>query len=365
MPGKLAGCYLGHMTGNLKYPAIALLLVLTTFLLYHGIASEEAVSAGNTDIIDSGNINNASPAAQTLSPINSNVDETESPSNTPSPDTALPADDNYSTEGWGVIKIEAPQARQLSKGGESIIVAVLDTGIDEDSKDLAERVIARINFTNSPTSDDLYGHGTHMAGIIATIAPQCQLMNVKVADDTGNCQAAVVARGITWAVDHGAEVINISLCTESSADLEQAINYAWSQGAVIVAAAGNEGQSAPTYPACYVRCLSVAAIDVNNSLALLSNHGDWVDVAAPGAKIYSTLPQNEYGYKSGTSSAAAHVSGVAALVFNMATDTNSNGTVNDEVREAMENSCSLVSADGVGKGCINALNAITGALASG
>jgi len=365
MPGKLAGCYLVRMIGNLKSPAIALLLVLTTFLIYHGISAEEAVSAGNSDIIQSANTNNASPAAQTLSHTNSNAGDTESPSYTPSPNTVQPADDNYSTEGWGLIKIEAPRARQLSKGGDSIIVAVLDTGIDEDSKDLAERVIAQVNFTNSPTSDDLYGHGTHMAGIIATIAPQCQLMNVKVADDTGKCQASVVARGIAWAVDHGAEVINISLCTESSADLEQAINYAWSQGAVIVAAVGNEGKSAPTYPACYTSCLSVAAIDGNDSLALLSNHGDWVDVAAPGAKIYSTLPQNEYGYKSGTSPAAAHVSGVAALVFNVATDTNGNGTVNDEVREVMENSCSFISADGTGKGCINALNAITEALASG
>lgn len=365
MSGKLSGCYLRYMKGKVKYPAIALLLVLTTFLMYHGIVAEEAASAGNSDIIQGANTNNASSAAQTLSPTNSNDGDIELPSYTPLPETIQPAYDNYTTEGWGVIKIEAPQAWQLSKGGESIIVAVLDTGIDEDSKDLAERVIAQVNFTNSPTSDDLYGHGTHMAGIIATIAPQCQLMNVKVADDTGKCQASVVARGITWAVDHGAEVINISLCTESSADLEQAINYAWSQGAVIVAAAGNEGQSAPTYPACYTSCLAVAAIDEFNSLALLSNHGDWVDVSAPGAKIYSTLPQNEYGYKSGTSPAAAHVSGAAALVFNVATDTNGNGTVNDEVREAIENSCSLVSADGVGEGCINALNAITGALASG
>ena len=276
-----------------------------------------------------------------------------------SPKTVSSSTDSYPAQRWGVAKIEAAQAWQIAKEGESIIVAVLDTGIDGDNQDLAGRVVAEVNFTNSPTSDDLYGHGTHMAGTIAAIAPECQLMNVKVADDIGRCQASVVAKGIVWAVDHGAQVINISLCPESSPDLEEAVNYAWSQGAVIVAAAGNFGGSTQVYPACYANCLAVAATDEDDSLALLSNHGDWVDVAAPGFNIYSELPQDEYGYKSGTSSAAAHVSGVAALVFTVAEDTNGNGITNDEVRQAIENSCSPVGADGVGKGRINALEAVT------
>jgi subtilisin family serine protease len=99
-------------------------------------------------------------------------------------------------------------------------------------------------------------------------------------------------------------------------------------------------------------------------LALLSNHGDWVDMAAPGFKIYSELPQDEYGYKSGTSSAAAHVSGVAALVFTVAEDSNGNGITNDEVRQAIENSCSPIGADGVGKGRINALQAVIETISS-
>jgi len=82
-------------------------------------------------------------------------------------------------------------------------------------------------------------------------------------------------------------------------------------------------------------------------------------MAAPGFNIYSELPQDEYGYKSGTSSAAAHVSGVAALVFTVAEDTNGNGLINDEVRQAIEDSCSSIGADGVGKGRINALEAVT------
>jgi thermitase len=189
-------------------------------------------------------------------------------------------------------------------------------------------------------------------------------MNVKVCDDVGRCEASTAAEGIIWAVNHGARVINISFCVESSPDLEEAINYAWSQGCVIVAAAGNEGKSTPAYPACYANCFAVAATNANDSLALLSNHGDWVDVAAPGFKIYSTFPQNEYGYRSGTSSSAAYVSGVAALVFSVAKDTNGNGVINDEVREAIESSCSPVSAAEVGEGCISAFKAVTKAISS-
>jgi thermitase len=238
-------------------------------------------------------------------------------------------------------------------------VAVLDTGISKDNQDLAARVVAEVNFTNSPTSDDLYGHGTHMAGTIAAIAPECQLMNVKVADDMGRCEPSVVARGIIWAVDHGAKVINLSLSMTASPNLEEAVKYAWSQGAILIAAAGNKGTSEPSYPAYYDNCLAVAGTNENNFLALLSSYGDWVDLAAPGFNIYSELPHNQYGYKTGTSAAAAHVSGIAALVFSVAEDTNGNGAVNDEVRWDIENSCTPIAADGMGQGLVSAFQAVT------
>jgi len=281
-----------------------------------------------------------------------------------SPKTTYPSDDIYIAQRWGVNKIEAPQAWHIAEGNRSIIVAVLDTGIDGDNQDLADKLVAEVNFSDSPTSDDLYGHGTHMAGTIAAVAPECQLMNVKVADDAGGCEPSVVAEGIIWAVDHGAQVINLSLCTESSPDLEEAVHYAWSRGSVIIAAAGNVGTSTPAYPAYYANCLAVAGTDENDSLALLSNHGDWVDMAAPGFNIYSELPQDQYGYKTGTSSAVAHVSGVAALVFSVAEDTNGNGMINDEVRQAIENSCSPIGAEGVGKGRINAYEAVAETISS-
>jgi len=272
--------------------------------------------------------------------------------------TAYSVDDDYLADRWGINKIEAPQAWEITRGDKSIIVAVLDTGIDKDNQDLGDRVVAEVNFSNSPTSDDLYGHGTHMAGTVAAVAPGCRLMNVKVADDTGKCEPSVVATGVVWAVDHGAEIINLSLAMGGSADLEEAVSYAWNHGALIVAAAGNKGTAKPSYPAYYESCLAVAGTNENNSLALLSSYGDWVDVAAPGFNIYSELPGNQYGYKTGTSSAAAHVSGVAALVFSIAADVNGNGAVNDEVRWAIESSCTPIAVDGVGQGLVDAYQAV-------
>jgi thermitase len=333
------------------YLAIALTLVvviLIAALVYDVLLARESASA------------------YSYSPVyyEAPADNNDSSNYDPSPQTTYSLDDSYLTERWGIRKIEAPQAWQITRGDQAIIVAVLDTGIDKDNQNLADKVVAEVNFTDSPTTDDLYGHGTHMAGIIAAIAPECRLMNVKVADDSGRCKPAVVARGIIWAVDHGAKVINLSLTMIASPDLEEAVNYAWSQGAIIIAAAGTKGGSEPSYPAYYVNCLAVAGTNENNSLALLSSYGDWVDVAAPGFNIYSDLPQNQYGYKTGTSAAGAHVSGVAALVFSVAEDTNGNGAVNDEVRWAIENSCTPIAGDGVGQGLVNAFQAVTKTVSS-
>ena len=245
-----------------------------------------------------------------------------------------------------ITEIEVSRLRQLTTVNLETTVAVLDTGIDRDHEELDGQVAAETNFSKSFAPDDIHGHGTHVAGIIAAkdnglgivgVAPGCLLLNVKVADDTGICLALALAKGIIWAVDNGANVINISIeLREPSPKLENAINYAWSQGSLIIAAAGNHGSEAPTYPAFYENCLAVAASGSDNNLAPLSNHGDWVDVAAPGLDIYSTLPGNDYGYKSGTSFACAYVSGIGALLLDIVTDTNNNDQLNDEVRALIE-----------------------------
>jgi thermitase len=164
-------------------------------------------------------------------------------------------------------------------------------------------------------------------------------MNVKVLGDNGSGYYSWVAKGITWAADNGAKVINLSLGGPAgSGTLQNAVNYAWGKGCVIVVAAGNNGNGNPSYPAYYDNCIAVAATDPNDSKASFSNHGFWVDVAAPGVDIYSTLPNHKnqigprnYGTLSGTSMAAPHVAGVAALVW--ATEY---GTDNSAVRERIE-----------------------------
>ena len=132
-----------------------------------------------------------------------------------------------------------------------------------------------------------------------------------------------------------------------STHLENAVNYAWSQGALIIAAAGNNGGQSPIYPGFYENCIAVAATKQDDTLAPLSNYGEWVDIVAPGFSIYSTLPDNSYGYKTGSSSATAYVSGLAALLLTLSTDINGNGKLNDEVRAAIEGACQEVSRDGV------------------
>ena len=252
---------------------------------------------------------------------------------------------------------EASRLHQLTPGSHEATVAILDTGIDQNHEELQGQVIAETNFSKSSTLSDIHGHGTHVAGIIAAkddglgiigVAPGCSLLAVKVADDTGMCRASALAKGIIWAADNGANVINISIeIREPATELEKAVNYAWSQGCLIIAAAGNNGGGSPVYPAYYENCLAVAAVDPDNKLAPLSNFGDWVNVFAPGLDIYSSLPGDNYGSKSGTSFACAYVSGIGALLFDVVTDTNRNHRLNDEVRTIIESGCQEIDLAGV------------------
>lgn len=283
--------------------------------------------------------------------------------------TAIAPGDNDFNKQWALSKIQAVDAWQVTSGSPDILIAVLDTGIDQQHEDLADKVVASVNFTDSPTVSDVYGHGTHVAGIIAAsvdndfgiagLAPDCRLMNVKVANDRGLCDAAAVAKGIVWAIDNGARVINLSLTiSEPTQSLEKAVDYAWSKGAVIIAAAGNDGGTTPMYPAFFAHSLSVTSTDRDDRPGRMAKHGDWVDVAAPGVNIYSTLPDNSYGYKSGTSMAAAYVAGMAGLLFTVTSDTNGNGQINDEVRFIIENSCDEIESSGITNGRINVLSAV-------
>ena len=287
---------------------------------------------------------------------------------TNSPSTVSP-NDPFLSEQWALNRIRAREIWPMTTGHPNIFVAVLDTGIDKKHDDLDDQIVAEVDFTDSTSADDLYGHGTHVAGIIAArsnnglgitgLAPMSRLMNVKIADDKGKCCISSIADGIIWAVDNGAGVINVSIrLTDAMPRLEEAVDYAWNNGAIVVAAAGNDGSIKPMYPASYKNCIAVTAVREDGSLSPLSNYGNWIDVAAPGFNIYSTIPGNSYDYKTGTSFATAYTSGLAALLFDVVADMNNDGKLNDDVRTAIEAGCQYTGTDGLGRGIIDAAGSI-------
>jgi thermitase len=275
--------------------------------------------------------------------------------------------------------VDAVEAWDVTTG-DGIKVAVLDTGVATDNEDIAANVVLHANFSTAATGEDNYGHGTHVAGIIAAIkdtegvsgvCPDCSILDGKVLNDDGSGSTSAIANGINWAVANGAKVINMSLGQRvSSRALEAAVNNAWNKGVVIVAAAGNAGTQAPIYPGAYPNVIAVAATDNNDAKASFSTYGKWVDVAAPGVNVYSTFPKHpfalgtqngrEMGYDiiSGTSMASPVVAGVAALVWSTPA-----GTANTAVRAKVESSADA-SVSGTGTywahGRVNACKAVAG-----
>ena len=232
----------------------------------------------------------------------------------PASPTSISAPAPNASEAWQLDRIRAPQALQENPFQPGLTIAVLDTGVDAAHPWLAGRVSAASNFSSSPETVDHNGHGTYVAGIIAqslgieSAAASYSLLNVKVARDDGFCDAVVTARGIIFATDAGARVINLSLALGApSPELVSAIDYAWGKGAVIVAAAGNGFSTAPSYPAALPHVVGVAATDKADRMAVWSNRGDWVTVAAPGVSVVSSLPGASFGSRDGTSAAAAFV----------------------------------------------------------
>jgi len=250
---------------------------------------------------------------------------------------AVPSDPLYgqSQHDLSLIGMEVAWDRQ-NGAGPRVVVAVVDSGIDPNHADLQDGVNrqASYNFVENNTSifDDV-GHGTRVAGIIgasagngegiAGIAHGCTLLSLDVATSVGTVTSADVASAINWAVACRADVINLSLRFESfSQTLTNACNAAYSAGAVLVAAAGNENQSnSPVYPASLDSVIGVAATqDDGVQRAPFSNYNgtetSLVELAAPGTTVFSTTPGSQYNgsYGSGTSFAAPMVSGVAALL---------------------------------------------------
>ncbi len=293
----------------------------------------------------------------------------------------VPNDPDFSKQyafrksGAGKSSINAEKAWDVSQG-EGVLVAVLDTGIDSSHPDLSSKIEKNKRFSHSDTNDDLFGHGTHVAGIIAARTnnnvgvaggcPKCRLLNVKVLDDDRTGEQVDVAAGIDWAVKNHAKIINLSVSGNLSTDvLKEAIDNAWKNGVLIVAAAGNNGKNKETFPASYDHVIGVAALNQSGKKADYSNFGLWVDVAAPGSHIFSTSPTGtnrsgmakSYDYLNGTSMASPMVAATAALIWAK----NPNLT-NSEVRKRIENTASDI--DGTGSnwkfGLVNAASALGG-----
>jgi subtilisin family serine protease len=266
---------------------------------------------------------------------------------------AVPTDPLWGQQ-WGPAQIDAPVAWAVTKGAPSIVVATEDTGVDFGQPDLAGALVPGYDFVNNDADPaDDQGHGTAVAGVIAAradnglggsgLCPRCSIMPVKVAAADGTATELNVANGITWAADHGARVINISLGGTYGATVADAVRYATAKGALVVAAAGNNGSASPFYPAAYPGALSVAGTQQDGTLYPWSNYGGWVAVAAPGCEQTTGLGAAYWTF-CGTSASTPVVSGLAALAMSFAPTATA-----DAIRQAITSSAQRLSGVAYGR----------------
>ena len=279
---------------------------------------------------------------------------------------------------WGVDRIDAEKVWQTTTG-DPIKVAIIDTGVDVKHPDLIDNLkggVSTVSYTTSYNDDN--GHGTHVAGIVGAIdneigvigvAPKIDLYAVKVLDRRGSGYISDVIEGIEWVINQkksqgGDWIINMSLGTSSDVkSFYDEIKKAYDAGITMVAAAGNTGGGV-TYPAAYPEVIAVSATDENNQIASWSSRGPEIDLAAPGVNIYSTYKGSTYKTLSGTSMAAPHVTGAAALVIDTKKcDFNSDNVCTPaEVQQRLEQKAIDLGNPGkdelYGAGLVNVFNAL-------
>ncbi len=303
------------------------------------------------------------------------------------PDAKIHAIDAELDNAWGVKQIGAGTVQAAGNKGTGVRVAIIDTGLDYNHKDLQGRYAGGWDFVNDdadPMDDN--GHGTHVAGTIAAnddgagvvgVAPEAELYALKILDSNGSGSFSDAIRALEWAADHGIRITNNSYGSDeqptdtvNNVTAEMAFDSSYDLGMLHVAAAGNSGfftgffppADIVGYPARFGSVIAVAASDNGNTVGWFSSTGPAVELTAPGVNINSTLPGNGYGLNTGTSMASPHVAGAAALVIASGiSDANGNGLVNDEVRQRLDSTADDLGDNGrdwlYGYGLVNAAQA--------
>ena len=276
--------------------------------------------------------------------------------------------------------LDTDAAWDITLGNPDVIIAIVDTGVDLDHPDLIANIVPGYNFINEDLApDDEYDHGTPCAGIaaatinndigIAGVCPECSIMSVKVLDDNGFGDWGVIANGVVWASDNGADVISLSLGGAGFQEaLESAVNYSVENGSVTIAASGNINTQMDFYPASYEQCIAVGAISPCNQRKNPSScdgenywgstYGEQIDVVAPGVRIFSTGKRAGYWTEfNGTSSACPHVAGIAGLMLSY--DENLNPQL---IRDLLAEGADDIGQEGydieTGHGRVNAYNSL-------
>ncbi len=250
----------------------------------------------------------------------------------------VPNDPYYASRQWGLQKINAESGWSVTTGTSQTVIAVIDTGVNYDHEDLVGKVIKGYNFvdnTADPMDDQYPGHGTACSGVIGALTDNglgiagldwnTKILAVKALDSDGSGSHADVAAAIHYSADHGAAVLSMSFGdTQGSSTLRSAVDYAYAQGCLLVASAGNDGVTTPAYPAGYTdKVIAVAATDSNDRRSVWnssqsSNYGTWITVSAPGTDIF-TLQRSSPWYRSlsGTSFSCPFVAGLAGLLLGL------------------------------------------------